>query len=73
MYPRLFIARNLLSKNGVIFISIDDNEIDNLKKICNEVFGEENFVSNIIWEESNRERTEKFSIRHDYILMLHKV
>ncbi len=43
MYPRLFLARNLLKDDGVIFISIDDNEIDNLKKICNEIFGEENF------------------------------
>ena len=43
MYPRLKLARNLLSKDGVIFISIDENELDNLKKICNEIFGEENF------------------------------
>ncbi|MEG0694078.1 MAG: site-specific DNA-methyltransferase, partial [Oscillospiraceae bacterium] len=44
MYPRLRLARNLLTDDGVIFISIDDNEVDNLKKICNEVFGEDNFV-----------------------------
>jgi adenine-specific DNA-methyltransferase len=44
MYPRLRLARNLLSDDGVIFISIDDNEVDNLKKICNEVFGEDNFI-----------------------------
>lgn len=44
MYSRLKVARNLLSDNGVIFISIDDNEVDNLKKICNEIFGENNFV-----------------------------
>lgn len=48
MYPRLKIARNLLSDDGVIFISIDDNEMDNLKRICNEIFGEENFVSTIV-------------------------
>lgn len=48
MYPRLKIARNLLSDDGVIFISIDDNEVDNLKRICNEIFGEENFVSTIV-------------------------
>ena len=48
MYPRLRLAANLLRDDGVIFISIDDNELDNLKKLCNEVFGEENFVGNII-------------------------
>ncbi|HFU3823642.1 TPA: site-specific DNA-methyltransferase, partial [Streptococcus suis] len=49
MYPRLVLARNLLKDSGVIFISIDDNEQANLKAICDEIFGEENFVSNIIW------------------------
>ena len=49
MYPRLRLAANLLRDDGVIFISIDDNEVDNLKKICNEVFGEENFVGMISW------------------------
>jgi len=50
IYPRLKIARDLLTDDGVIFISIDDNEIDNLKKICNEIFGEQNFVSSMIWQ-----------------------
>jgi adenine-specific DNA-methyltransferase len=50
LYPRLKIARDLLSDDGVIFISIDDNEVGNLKKICDEIFGEENFISDIIWE-----------------------
>lgn len=49
MYPRLRLAANLLRDDGVIFISIDDNEIDNLKKLCNEVFGEENFIAQFIW------------------------
>src|SRR3989442_651530 len=49
MYPRLYLARNLLREDGVIFISIDDNESDDLRKLCNEIFGEENFVENIIW------------------------
>ncbi len=49
MYPRLILARELLSDDGVIFISIDDNEQANLKMICDEVFGEENFVSNLVW------------------------
>jgi adenine-specific DNA-methyltransferase len=50
MYPRLKLARNLLKDDGVIFISIDDNEQSNLRKLCDEVFGEENFIGNIIWE-----------------------
>ena len=50
IYPRLTMARNLLHEEGIIFISIDDNELSNLKKICDEVFGETNFISDIIWE-----------------------
>ena len=50
MYPRLKIARNLLSDDGVIFISIDDNEQENLKKICDEIFGERNYASNLVWQ-----------------------
>ena len=49
MYPRLRLARNLLSDDGVIFISIDDNEQENLKKICDEVFGQQNFVAQFTW------------------------
>ena len=50
IYPRLKIARDLLSEEGIIFISIDDNEYSNLKKICDEIFGEQHFVSNIVWQ-----------------------
>ena len=50
MYPRLRLARNLLKDDGVIFISIDDNEVHNLRKICDEIFGEDNFISELIWE-----------------------
>lgn len=50
IYPRLVLARNLLANDGVIFISIDDNEQENLKKICDEVFGEKNFIAQVIWE-----------------------
>ncbi len=50
MYPRLFLARNLLEDEGVIFISIDDNEVHNLRMVMNEVFGEENFLADLIWE-----------------------
>lgn len=48
IYPRLILARNLLADDGVIFISIDDNEQENLKKICNEVFGEDNFIAQLV-------------------------
>ena len=50
MYPRLRLARNLLTDDGVIFISIDDNEVHNLRKICDEVFGEDNFVEKLVWK-----------------------
>ncbi|XDD53948.1 site-specific DNA-methyltransferase [Leptospira sp. WS4.C2] len=50
MYPRLFLARNLLREDGVIFISIDDGEVAHLRKVCDEIFGEENFVANVIWK-----------------------
>lgn len=49
MYPRVFLAKKLLSNKGTIFISIDDNELANLKELCDEIFGEDNFISNIIW------------------------
>ncbi|MDY0220048.1 MAG: site-specific DNA-methyltransferase [Desulfobacterium sp.] len=69
MYPRLKLARNLLQDDGVIFISIDDNEQSNLKKICDEIFGEDNFIANFIWEKrTNRENRKQISTRHDYIL-----
>ncbi len=55
MYPRLKLARNLLKDDGVIFISIDDNEVTNLRKICDEIFGEENFISEIAWRRSDNQ------------------
>lgn len=71
MYPRLRLAANLLKDDGVIFISIDDNEVDNLKKLCNEVFGEENFVAQLIWERafSPKNDAKYVSNSHDYVLM----
>lgn len=54
MYPRLMLAANLLTDDGVIFISIDDNEVTNLRKICDEVFGEENFVAILVWEKKKK-------------------
>ncbi len=69
MSPRLQLARDLLSKDGVIFISIDDNEQANLKLLCDYVFGEENFVAQFIWEKrKTRENRSSISVRHDYIL-----
>lgn len=73
MYPRLFLARNLLKDDGVIFVSIDDNEVHNLRLLMNEIFGEENFVASFIWEKrTNRENRKLISIRHDYILCYSK-
>lgn len=71
MYPRLILARNLLTDDGVIFISIDDSEQDNLKKLCNEVFGEENFIDNIIWKKRyGGGAKEKYLVSlHEYALM----
>ena len=54
MYPRLRLARNLLTEDGVIFISIDDKELANLMKLCNEIFGEDNFVTLFIWEKKKK-------------------
>lgn len=74
MYPRLRLAANLLRDDGVIFISIDDNEVDNLKKLCNEVFGEENFVAQVIVQTNPRGRTfDRFIAKtHEYILVYTK-
>ena len=74
MYPRLKLARNLLTEDGVIFISIDDNEQENLRKICNEIFGEENFISNFIWQKNFAPINDNkyISLSTEYILMYSK-
>ena len=73
MYPRLRLAVNLLRDDGVIFISIDDNEVDNLKKICNEVFGEENFIAQIVWQKRTSPDARRIiSPGHEYILIYGK-
>lgn len=74
MYPRLKLARNLLSDNGVLFVSIDDNEQANLKLMMDEIFGENNFLADIIWERSFAPINLKknFSESHDYILVYAK-
>ena len=75
IYPRLKLARNLLSEDGVIFISIDDNEVDNMKKLCDEVFGESNFILQItnISNPRGRQTTRlPFALTHEYILVYAK-
>ncbi|MBL7183418.1 MAG: site-specific DNA-methyltransferase [Anaerolineae bacterium] len=75
MYPRLFLARQLLREDGVIFVSIDDHEVHNLRLLMNEVFGEENFVSTIIWEKKYAPQNDArwLSDNHDYIPRLKKL
>lgn len=74
MYPRLKLAKDLLAEDGVIFISIDDNEQGNLKKICDEIFGKVNFVDTLIWEKrySPQNAVQWFSENHDFILVYAK-
>ncbi len=69
MYPRLYLARNLLRKDGVIFISIDDNELYNLKMLCDVIFGPENFIANITREAiKGGSQSKNLRVNHDYIL-----
>ena len=74
IYPRLKVARDLLTEDGVIFISIDDNEQDNMRKVCDEIFGGRNFVAQLIWERAYSPKNDaKFvSNSHDYIIMYAK-
>ncbi|PML28911.1 DNA methylase N-4 [Vibrio breoganii] len=74
MYPRLKLARNLLTDDGAIFISIDDTEVANLRKLCDEIFGEDNFVNNVIWQKKYTRANDAqwFSDNHDHILVYAK-
>jgi adenine-specific DNA-methyltransferase len=74
MYPRLYLARNFLREDGVIFISIDDTEIQNLRRICDEVFGEEHFLACIVWQKTYSPANDKKGIdaMHDYLLCYQK-
>ena len=74
IYPRLKLAKDLLSDDGVIFISIDDNEVENLKKICNEIFGEQNYITEIAWQclDTIKNDAKYFSDNHEYILVYSK-
>ena len=71
IYPRLRLARDLLADDGVIFISIDDNEQENLKKICDEIFGSSNFIAELVWERAYAPKNDAkyISNSHDYVLM----
>jgi adenine-specific DNA-methyltransferase len=71
MYPRLYLARNLLREDGVIFVTIDDSEVENLRRICNEVFGEENFVTQIEWQKryTRSNNTDDFTSVIDHVVV----
>lgn len=74
IYPRLRLAKDLLSEDGVIFISIDDNELENLKKISEEVFGEVNFIANIVWKHTQQSKNDElhFSRQYNHTLLYAK-
>lgn len=69
MYPRLHVARELLREDGVILVSIDDHEAHNLRIILNEIFGEENFVAQLVWEKGRKNDAKLFSVGHEYIII----
>jgi len=72
MYPRLFLTKNLLTEDGIIFLSIDDKEVNNLKSICNEIFGQENFVAQIVVEGTPKNDPDIVSTAHEYCLVYTK-
>ncbi len=72
MYPRLKLARNLLRDDGVIIVSIDDVEFSNLKELCNQIFGEENFIASLIWEKGRKNDAKLISVGHEYMVVFAK-
>ncbi len=72
IYARLMVARSLLKEDGAIFISIDDNEVENLKKICDEVFGVSNFVAQLVWHQGRKSAGKNIAINHEYCLVYAK-
>ena len=68
IYPRLKVARDLLTEDGVIFISIDENELENLKKVCDEIFGESNFIAELIWSAGRKNDSKYISVSHEYVV-----
>lgn len=69
MYPRLYLARNLLKEDGVILISIDDAEVENMRRACSEIFGEENLVACMVWEKGRKNDAKLVSVGHEYLLI----
>lgn len=72
IYPRLKVARNFLTEDGVIFISIDENEVENLKRLCDEIFGSKNFIAELIWSAGRKNDSKYISVSHEYILCYFK-
>lgn len=72
MYPRLKLARDLLTDDGVIFISIDDNEVENLKRMCSEILGRTNCIGEIVWQTATDNNPSQISVEHEYILCFAK-
>ncbi len=72
MYPRMFLARQLLKDNGVIFVSIDDNEVADLRLIMNEIFGEENLLTELVWDLGTGTQAGHFTRSHEYIIAFAK-
>lgn len=75
MYSRLMLARNLLAEDGVMFISVDDTEVANLRKLCDEIFGSNNFVANLIWKSKSGGANDSkfFAVDHEYIFVYAKI
>ena len=68
IYPRLKVARDFLTEDGIIFISIDENEVENLKRLCDEIFGAKNFIAELIWSAGRKNDSKYISVSHEYIL-----
>jgi adenine-specific DNA-methyltransferase len=69
MYPRLFLAKNLLREDGALFVSCDDNEAHNLRELCNEILGEENFIAQLTWEGAGKNDARQIGISHEYVVV----
>ena len=72
LYPRLLVAKDLLAEDGVVLIIIDDNELNNLLRICNEIYGEENFIANMIWQQGKKSSGNLIGVNHEYMLVFAK-
>ncbi len=73
MYPRLYLARNLLREDGIVFISIDEHEASGLKRLCDEIFGEENFCCQFVWHtEGNTDNQYTIKVVHEYVIAYYK-